>query len=87
MTPNKELFKDLKSTSRKIKAAGNSILNAEGKGDLAILLEGNHGITNATLTDVLYAPALTESLFSVSAVNDHGYDVLFKYDGHVLIQD
>ena len=85
MTPNREIFEDLKPTSRKIKAAGNSILNAQGEGDLTVVIEGNNRTVNTTLTDVLYAPDLTESLLSVSAVNDHRYDVLFKHDRYVYI--
>src|SRR5579871_6423968 len=87
MIPKKELFKNLKPISKEIKAAGNSVLNAEGQGDFAIILEGSNKRTNAILTDILYAPDLTESLFSVSKVNNHGYDVLFKYDRHIFIQD
>src|SRR5579871_3249684 len=85
--PKKELFENLKPISKEIKAAGNSVLNTEGQGDFIIILEGSNERTNATLTDILYAPDLTESLFSISKVNDHGYDVLFKYDRYVFIQD
>src|SRR5579871_3594052 len=87
MTPKKELFENLKPISKEIKATGNSVLNIEGQGDFAIILKKSNRRTNTILTDVLYAPDLTKSLFSVSKVNDHGYDILFKYDGHVFIQD
>ena len=87
MTPKKELFENLKSISKEIKAASNSILNVEEQRDFAIILEESNRRTNTILTDVLYILNLTESLFSVSKVNDYGYNILFKYDRHVFIQD
>src|SRR5579871_2244541 len=87
MIPKKKLFEDFKPISKEIKATGNSVLNTEGQGDFAIILKRSNRRTNTILTDILYAPDLTELLFSVSKVNDHGYDILFKYDRYIFIQD
>src|SRR5579871_875358 len=48
MISKKELFENLKPISKKIKVAGNSVLNTEGQRDFAIILEGSNGRTNTT---------------------------------------
>src|SRR3979411_1893012 len=42
---------------------------------------------NLQLTNVLLAPDLHDSLLSIAAINDHGYDVTFNHNGVVTIQD
>ena len=42
---------------------------------------------SATIKDILYSSKLRESLMSIAAINDNGYDVLFKSNGLVWIKN
>ena len=87
MTPHRELLLDIKPSIRQIKAAGDSVLNIEAEGKIVTKLEDNNYFTQATVENVLYTPKLRESLLSIAAINDHGYDVTFKRNGYVWITD
>ena len=80
MTPHREILQDIVATSKQISTACNHVTDAVGEGNTIVMDE-------LQLTNVLLAPELQESLLSVAAVNDHGYDVTFKHNGEVVIAD
>jgi transposase InsO family protein len=80
MTPHRELLQDMTASSKRITTAGNHILDAVGEGNTIVM-------NDLQLTNVLYAPKLHDSLLSIAAVNDHGYDVTFSRNGVVAIRD
>ena len=60
--------------------AGNHTLNAIREGNTIIM-------DDLQLTNVLLAPELQDSLLSIAAVNNHGYDVTFTRNGVVTIKN
>src|SRR5579871_2353040 len=83
MTPYKELLMDMKPSNKQIRAAGNSVLIVEVEGNIIIELGSKMFSTNATVENIIYTPKLRESLLSITCINDHRFDVIFKRDGHV----
>ena len=80
MTLYKEILQEITPFSKQISATGNHILNAIGEGDIIIM-------DSLWLTNVLLAPDLQDSLLSIAAINNHGYDIIFTCDGVVTIKD
>jgi len=80
MTPHEEILQNITASSKQILTAGNYLLNATGEGNMIIM-------NDLQLTNVLLAPDLQDSLLSITAVNDHGYDITFNCDGVVTIRD
>jgi hypothetical protein len=64
----------------KIMIAGDSFINAEGKGDLKI------GEV-FTLKDTLHVPDINKTLISVTRMNDDGYCISFETSGEVVMMD
>ena len=62
-------------------------MNVEGEGNFVIEVGNAETLIVAKLEDVLYTLKLRELLLSITAINDHGYHVLFKKSRNVLIQD
>ena len=85
MTPYKELIVDMKSSTKQIRAAGDSTLDVVGEGKIAAKLGNSNYSMNATVENVLYTPELQESLMSIATINDHGHDIIFRQDGKVWI--
>src|SRR5271170_7078576 len=80
MTPHKEIIQDFTVSSKQIATAGKHILHAIGEGNMIIM-------DKLQLTNVLLAPDLQDSLLSIAAINDHGYNVTFNHNRVVTIQD
>src|SRR5579871_4693729 len=87
MTPYKELLMDMRPSNKQIRATGNSVLSVEAEGNIVIELGSKMFSTNATVENVMYIPKLRESLLSIACINNHRFDVTFKRDGHVWIQN
>src|SRR5579871_2837884 len=87
MTPYKELLMDMRPSNKQIRAAGNSVLSVEAEGNIIIELKSKMFSTNATVENVMYIPKLRKSLLSIACINDHGFDVTFKRNRHVWIQN
>ena len=81
MTPHREILQDIAASSRQIVTMGNHKMNAIGEGNTIITND------NLQLTNVLLAPGLQDSLLSIAAVNNYGYDVTFDHNGEVNIKD
>ena len=80
MTPYREITQHFTATSKQIATAGNHILRATGEGNTIVM-------DQLQLTNILLTPDLQDSLFSIAAVNDHGYDITFNHNGVVTILD
>src|SRR5579871_5791089 len=87
MTPYKELLMDMRPSNKQIRAAGNSILSVEAEGNIVIELGSKMFSTNTTVENIMYTPKLRESLLSIACINDHGFDITFKRDRYVWIQN
>src|SRR5579871_905024 len=87
MTPYKELLIDMRPLNKQIRAAGNSVLSVEAEGNIVIELRSKMFFTNTTVENVIYTPKLRESLLLIVCINDHRFDVIFKRDRHVWIQN
>src|SRR5579871_6294316 len=87
MTPYKELLMDMRPSNKQIRAAGNSVLSVEAEGNIVIELGSKMFSTNATVENVMCTPKLRESLLSIAYINDHRFDVTFKRDGYIWIQN
>src|SRR5579871_3867505 len=87
ITPYKELLMDMRPSNKQIRVAGNSVLSVEAEGNIVIELRSKIFSTNAIVENIIYTPKLRESLLSIACINDHGFDVTFKRDGHIWIQN
>jgi hypothetical protein len=71
MTPHREILQDIVASSKQISTVGNHVMDAIGEGNTIIM-------DDLQLMNVLLVPELQDSLISIAAINDHGYDVMFK---------
>src|SRR5579871_3964099 len=83
MTPHKELLQEIRPSTRRIRAAGNSIIDVKGEGNILAQVGNMNSSISATIKDVLYSSKLRESLISIVVINNNRYDVLFKSNGLV----
>ena len=88
MSSKKQLFRNIKPYNKKVTIADENLLTAQGKGDIAVTYKYTDKVDKAEhLKNVLYVPELKRSLLSVATINDQDYDVTFKRNGKVLVQD
>src|SRR5579871_6883409 len=87
ITPYKELLIDMRPLNKQIRAARNSVLSIEAERNIIIELGSKIFSTNSIVENIIYTLKLRESLLSIACINDHGFDVIFKRDGYVWIQN
>ena len=82
MTHDRNIFKELKQTTSKVRIGNGEYLAVEGKGTVAILTCSG----TKFISDVLYVPGINQNLFSVGQLIEKGYKVVFE-NNCCLIKD
>ncbi|KAA8550126.1 hypothetical protein F0562_001810 [Nyssa sinensis] len=83
MTYDKEMFKELESTTiTKVRIGNGDHIAVKGKGTIAI----ESCLGTKTISDVLYVPEIDQNLLSVGQLIEKGFKVIFE-DRHCLIKD
>src|SRR5579871_2029300 len=78
---------DMRPSNKQIRIAGNSILSVEAEGNIIIELRSKIFSTNAIVENIIYISKLRELLLSIAYINDHRFNIIFKRDRHVWIQN
>ena len=83
MTGVREYFSELSESGTDIEVVlgDDRVVRAVGVGTLTFQRESKPPLK---VTEVLYVPGMRKNLISVSALEDRGYEVLFR-GGHVLM--
>ena len=80
MTGQRHYFTSLQPVPKgmwKVRLANGSAVYVAGIGEIKVTCSADHGEKQFSLTNVLYIPGFKHNLFSVSAVDEKGYEVRY----------